>query len=1010
MVPDKKKRKQSHYDDSEDDFATGANSVARKKQRTYTEEDAAFAKIYDDLADEIGSVRLEAVKSLLTKLSSESKPTQEIFTKVFRRLVRGLCSGRKAARSGFFIALTEVLRFEHFKLPSNDDAKDGVLAVQSLIDAVTTAHGKPSTQEKRDHAIGRVLAYQAILESGYVLLVKDPRLLWKSMLQQMFSHAKSTPWLREEYCSVLNKSIATISESKKKKKFLQDMLAALVEHKLEKTPEGVALWLTTRSNSKKIAFPEKCWHKDNPLDRKDRPKLISAMKGNRSDNTSDAKDQQASRSGSNQTRMSFAWTILLSEEAGRLFRKETEPVERAKKFAGFWNAMVDDVLFADSASPERKRIGLQLLADTIVNGASWTIPLLFSPNAMRCIVNQRSHAERLLHDSAALPLAKLNDRVKIESDHQMAAAIMESVIKTARAVNFDLITKTKTIQNIISGAPAASLESILDLIVRLIHDPTAAGFKEGDTENVRQSLANLLLMVVRNRDLEASDESAERVLLVAMKYSFSDSRIAPQPPISASSREVFRARLMSCITHLMLSQTEALTVCTKIIAFLKDLRESKDQELLLRADENIQENLRQAISMVETLAQGGPLSPISTAFVCLYTTSILQIHNEDPDAVPLLEEIDAAYKSISNNDNTVKEAFELLIEVLLSMVAKRSALFRRLGEQTFTVLASELTNGALHSMLDILAQKENVAGQQALFEQNDVDEVEMEGVGNNESVSGLDGSDVEIVDGGTLSGSAASESEKGEDTDGDEGSDIAGQEDEEEMKRLDASLGELLKTGRLEGNESATDDESMDDEQMMALEPKLVKIFQERQKTNNKKEDNKEAKENMINFKNRVLDLLLIYTKQQHANPLSLDLVLPLLKLISETTSTQIADRSVKLLQQYFGMCGKKKDGLPKPEETEAAWEILATLLDEVGKDPSKKHQSACSQASLFLVKVIAAAEQESASDGRKVAMERAQDMFSDLQKRWMANQKLELQLSFFQNWLGWCSDIRKGK
>ena len=33
------------------------------------------------------------------------------------------------------------------------------------------------------------------------------------------------------------------------------------------------------------------------------------------------------------------------------------------------------------------------------------------------------------------------------------------------------------------------------------------------------------------------------------------------------------------------------------------------------------------------------------------------------------------------------------------------------------------------------------------------------------------------------------------------------------------------------------------------------------------KKDNKDAKATMINFKNRVLDLLLIYVKQQHANP-----------------------------------------------------------------------------------------------------------------------------------------------
>ena len=374
----------------------------------------------------------------------------------------------------------------------------------------------------------------------------------------------------------------------------------------------------------------------------------------------------------------------------------------------------------------------------------------------------------------------------------------------------------------------------------------------------------------------------------------------------------------------------------------------------------------------------------------------------------MLAEIDTAYKAVTDSKDSVKEAFDLLVEVLLGMVSKQSALSRKLAEQAFSVVAPHLTPSALQSMLDVLAQKENAAGQHVLFE----NENENEDGADDDAISELDSDAEEVNEGPLANGNDEFEDEAGSSASGEEPdeNDDVGEGDEEEMERLDASLGDILKTGRSGPDEEATDDESMDDEQMIALEPSLTKIFQEQKKVNSKKKENKDAKETVINFKNRVLDLLAIYIKQQHSNLLVLDLIIPLLWLISDSTSKQVSEKTNNILGNFFDLCSKKKEGLPKPRDPEKIWALLETLMKEVARNNSKLYQSACSRSSVFLVKVLIYMEEDTKGPNAKQTLARAQDLYSGLQKQWMVDSKLEIQASFFINWVGWCSDMRKIK
>lgn len=83
--------------------------MSKKRRRELPAVDTQLVEIYEDLANDNEEIRLKATHALLNKSSPELGFTDEHLKEILRRLIRGLCSGRKGARLGFSIALTELL-------------------------------------------------------------------------------------------------------------------------------------------------------------------------------------------------------------------------------------------------------------------------------------------------------------------------------------------------------------------------------------------------------------------------------------------------------------------------------------------------------------------------------------------------------------------------------------------------------------------------------------------------------------------------------------------------------------------------------------------------------------------------------------------------------------------------------------------------------------------------------------------------------------------------------------
>jgi DNA polymerase phi len=131
---------QKRHHESASQHGIADRGVALKKRRKYTEDHARLAAIYENLASEVSDERIRAAKDLVARLEPSSNPTPEAIETALTRLVRGLCSSRKAARFGFFVALTEILRLH---------TGDGGKTADELIDFVeqkTRPEGQSSRQ------------------------------------------------------------------------------------------------------------------------------------------------------------------------------------------------------------------------------------------------------------------------------------------------------------------------------------------------------------------------------------------------------------------------------------------------------------------------------------------------------------------------------------------------------------------------------------------------------------------------------------------------------------------------------------------------------------------------------------------------------------------------------------------------------------------------------------------------------------------------------------------------
>ncbi|PWY91877.1 hypothetical protein BO94DRAFT_488534 [Aspergillus sclerotioniger CBS 115572] len=971
------------------------HAASKKRRREPFNVDTKLVEIYEDLASEKDDIRLKAAQLLVSQFTPDKNPADDQIKKVLQRLFRGLCSSRKAARIGFSIALTEVIS-QVFGSP-RDSSELSISTVMNIWESQTNATGGESGQEQRDHHFGRLFGAEAIIKSSILFKAGVPFNEWTKLLDLVFELAKKKPWLREECGWIIYRCIFELAAQKAEAKFVESALDRLCSNELARTPEGVAIWLAAKDLFPDVQFPGKVWKHDDPLDVRERNQLAKVMKES-STAESESEGGKAKSSGVWNSKLHFAWDTVISR-LGDAPVKETSKSKSSGRlsFVDFWTEVVDNGLFSSSSSEERKYWGFLLFNKVINESPLKLASLVFTKNLVRCLMNQLAVEDRYLHRMAVKAAKAIQTRVSKEP--AFAAASVHGLMGPSGSVSFDQATKTKTVEKIVVEANLDALKQIVPLFVSLLASPGTTDSKAAASS--RQVLAGLLLSIVRARaSASEAEEGMQKVLeqilfafvrLAYFKHNEGDENQSAVPPLTEQTQELFRSRINSCINSLIATEKYA-GVPYAVVRKIRDAVESEEHgKFIINMDDAIQESVKGAFKSLKKLSnmEKGDKASID-AFKLLYSLTILQVYNGDADAASMLEELDFCYTKIFGDKKSKKEetsdASDALVEILLSFASKQSQLFRRMSEQVFGAFADSITENGLESLTSILEAKESLAGQQEMFDQQD-DE-------GDEDMMDVDeeDSDVEVVE-------AAGSGDESDDDEAEEESDDDANDEEEAL--FEAKLAEALGTHRADkdlNEDSEGSDADMNDDEMEEIDTQLVKVFKARRDALGQKKDKKDAKENMVNFKNRVLDLLEIYVKKCHSKLLALDLLLPLLRLTRRSTVKQISNKASGVLREYTKHC--KGTALPSLESTEPVWDLLKSIHTEATHSGPPAHASGCSQASLLVVKTLAAHDKQTIAG--------AVDVYAETRKAQLLSKKCHVQPSFFTDWNNWCVSSSK--
>lgn len=167
---------------------------------------------------------------------------------------------------------------------------------------------------------------------------------WNKLLDHIYGMARDVPWLREECGMVLIEAAKSLRGENRYQECAREMIDRLNAFKLVSTPEGVAIWLTVRTDYEAV-LPEGIWRSKDPLSRKERPRLAKILKENYQGVQSDG-DKDPLKTAAASPNPTFAWNLVLAEILRRDDAARNDGQDSSKaEFPQFWIDVVDSMLY-----------------------------------------------------------------------------------------------------------------------------------------------------------------------------------------------------------------------------------------------------------------------------------------------------------------------------------------------------------------------------------------------------------------------------------------------------------------------------------------------------------------------------------------------------------------------------------------------------------------------------------------------------------------------------------------
>lgn len=239
--------------------------------------------------------------------------------------------------------------------------------------------------------------------------------------------------------------------------------------------------------------------------------------------------------------------------------------------------------------------------------------LVFTKNLMRCFMNQLAVEDRYLHRIAAKALRSIQARIAREPEFIVDA--ISGLMGPNGAVNFDHITKTKTIEKLISTLSVDTLKEIIPLFEKMIASPGMEDVKAA--ASTRQQLTGYLLSAVRTQassviNTTAPDElhsSIKSVLLLLARFAYfvhnesNRSKLTPvKPPIAEATQGLFRNRMMSCLHIVISGRNSPAAVPYTVVRKIHEMdMEGTWGKFVIEMGEDIKESVTSAFKTLKKL-------------------------------------------------------------------------------------------------------------------------------------------------------------------------------------------------------------------------------------------------------------------------------------------------------------------------------------------------------------------------------------------------------------------------
>ncbi|KAG8164678.1 hypothetical protein KVR01_004953 [Diaporthe batatas] len=926
------------------------------------------APLYELLGSEDPNERLQAADVIISKLLDNDGVSESSLDRhLEKRLFRGLASSRKASRLGFSVVLTEILQQLWGEKNLCGEKYRGLTFdfVLTTLTERTKPVGNIAGQEEKDHYFGQLFGIECFVRAKILF---DDVTRWNTILALLIKLAKKKIWLKPQCAWIILQTIPQMDQQ-----IAEETLRKLDEAGWAKTPDAVAITVVLTEKFPKIKLPSKSWR--DYLSSKYLGELPAILKdsgkqeGKQESNGDEPAQKQKQASWTAQ--LHFVWDIILAHYAKLA---STDSKGASDQFKQFWSRVVDQGFFSKTASEPQKFTGFMIFQKFLEAGIGHPhiTHNVFSQNLLTCLMNQAAKQDRYLHRAATKALKAIEQAA--DTDRDLVPVMIQFLLGKQGAYNFDQRSNSKTVDKLLHLTKPQHAQEVIKNLRQLVLK------SEGDgAENHILVYADYLFRLATIVPTEADAKSGNKGSVggpalqefATLAYPKSGEIV---PGLTEKTTPILRQKLTAALAKFVKRPEDFAEFCNAIM-----LIDSSSVDM----DEELEAELLEALEKLQQLTNPtqakGNKSNAYQGLALLYAVAILQLYNAEPDAVDILNDLRQCHERLlSKQKGEDGDVSAMLVEILLAMVARPSSLMRQTADRVFEAFTNLMTEEALTLLTDTLAAKEDAEGLRALFDTDaDMEDVE-EGAGSGEEddVSEL-GSDVEFVDAEETQeadGESGNEVENGdnaeseEDDDDDEEEDL--NEDEGKLKALNDDLAKLLNSHSLDKDKDAasSDDESdMSDSEMIALDEQIAAAFKSRAKEGSKKKENKNAKETVVNFKHRTLDLLGIFARKEAANPLVYKLLLPLLQMMRTTKTKDLSRKAGNIIAELSkaqrkakasskdegkneGQGDKDSDKAGSEEYLNAQLQLLEEIHEEMTQDESHAFAKSSSNASLLVV------------------------------------------------------------